>query len=120
VSGPPALASLGRYLLALLLTIAVEGGVAYLFGLRTRRQMLAVAAINTVTNPILNYVLLVLRFLGLDVTLGVVVLLEILVVVAEWRLLVYAVGMPNERSLFLSLLMNTASFLAGVLLIGSY
>ena len=116
MSGPSALASLGRYLLALLLTIAVEAGVAWLLGLRTRRGMLAVVAINTLTHPLLNYAILVLGFLGSDLTLRTILLLEALVVVVEWRLLAYACGLPNVRSFMLSLAMNAASFFAGVLL----
>jgi hypothetical protein len=108
-----------QYLLALFLTIAVEGGVAYLLGLRTRRHMLAIAAINTATHPILVYSLLVLGFLGLNVTLGVIVLLEILVVAVEWRLLVYLFGNPSGRLFLVSLLMNAASFMVGILLFWS-
>jgi hypothetical protein len=106
----------GRYLLALLLTIVVEAGVAWLLGLRTRRGLLAVVAINTLTHPILNYAILILGFLGSDLTLGTILLLEVLVVAAEWRLLAYACGLPGGRSFFISLMMNAASFLAGVLL----
>ena len=72
--------------------------------------------INLITNPILNYLLLVFGFLGIEVTLIRVSLLEILVVIAEWRLLVYVFGSPQKRLLILSILANAASFLAGVLL----
>ena len=107
---------MAQYLLALFLTIAVEAAVAYLFGLRTRRHMLGIAAINTVTHPILTYSFLVLGFLGFDVTVGAIIILEILVVVAEWRLLAYTFGLSDRRSFVLSFLINSASFLAGLLL----
>jgi hypothetical protein len=107
---------LGRVLLALLLTVAIEGGIAWLFGFRTGRSQLAVAMINVVTNPVLNVLLLVLAWLGVEVTLPFVALLEIPVVVAEWGLLVYAFGGPKGRRFVLSLAANAASFLAGVLL----
>jgi len=50
----------GRFLIALLLTVAIEGGIAWLFGFRTVSSQLAMAMINCITNPALNYVLLVL------------------------------------------------------------
>jgi hypothetical protein len=105
---------LGRYALSLLLTILIETGVAYLLGFRTRWYLLTVAVINVITNPVLNYLLLVLGWLGMDVTLALVIPLEILVAVAEWRLLVYVFGGPKGRLLILSVLANAASFLIGL------
>ncbi len=107
---------LSRYLLALALTLVSEGSIAYLFGLRKRQAVLAVAAINVMTNLILNYCLFLLGYLGVAVSFMLVVALEILVVVIEWRLLVYVFREPTERFLLLSIVANTASFLAGVLL----
>ncbi len=107
---------LGRYLLALLLTVAIEGAMAWCFGFRAWRAQLAVAMINCITNPALNLLLVALAWLGVNVRLPLVVLLEVGVVAAEWGLLVYAFGGPKRRLLALSLVANTASFLAGVLL----
>ena len=107
-----------RYLLALLLTVVIEDGIAWMFGYRTARLMLAVAMINCITNPALNFILLVLAWQGIDVTLVLVVLLEVLVVVVEWRLLVYVIGHPKGRLFILSLVANAASFLAGLLIFG--
>jgi membrane-bound ClpP family serine protease len=107
---------IGRYLVSLGLTLIIEGAVAYLLGFRKNHFFLALALINVITNPILNYLLLVLGFLGIEVTLIRVFLLEIAVVIAEWRLLVYAFGSPSRRFLILSILANAASFLAGVLI----
>ena len=109
---------LGTYLLALLLTLAVEGGVAYWLGLRKRQFLLTVAMINVSTFLPLNYLLLVLGSLGINVTLALVILLEMLVVVVEWRLLLYVVGYSNGRLFAISLLGNAASFLIGMLLFG--
>jgi hypothetical protein len=107
---------MAQYLLALCLTILVEAGIAFLLGLRTRRGMLAVAAVNTLTHPLLSFTLLALAFLGRDATLGMILLLELLIVAAEWRLLAYALGLANGRAFLISLAMNAASFLTGVLL----
>jgi hypothetical protein len=106
----------GRYLLALLLTLAIEGCVAWLFGFRTGRSQLVVAMINLITNPALNVFLLFLAWLGAKVTLLLIVPIEILVVLAEWGLLVYAFGGSKRRLLAQSLVANAASFVTGVLL----
>ena len=106
----------GRYLLALFLTIAIEGGVAYLLGLRKRQSMLAVLAINVITQPALNYLLLLLGYLNVNVTFTLILALEILVVLVEWQLLVYVLRAPKGRFLAVSFLANTLSFLVGLLL----
>jgi hypothetical protein len=107
---------LGRYLLALLLTVTIEVAVAWLFGFRTGRSLLAVAMINCITNPALNFLLLVLAWLGVIVRLPLVVLLKVLVVVFEWRLYLYVFGHPRGRLFLLSVMANAASFLAGLLI----
>lgn len=106
----------GRFLLALLLTLVLEAGVAWLFGFRSGRSQLTVALVNVITNPVLNVFLLLLAWLGVDVTLWLVTLLEVPVVLAEWGLLVYAFHGPGKRLLALSLTANGLSFLAGLLM----
>ncbi len=107
---------LARYLLALLLTIIVEGGIAYLLGFRERQYQLALALINVITNPALNYLILVLGYLGIHITFVLIAILEILVMIVEWQLLVYIFRGPKGRFLFISVLANAASFLVGLLL----
>ena len=107
---------LGRYLIALLLTLIIEGGIAYLLGLRTGRYILAVAMINVLTHVTLNYLLFVLGYLGVSASFMLIVVLEIGVVIVEWQLLVYVFREPRRRFLAVSILGNTASFLVGLLL----
>lgn len=106
---------LGRYLLALLLTLTIEAGVAWLLGLRKGPYLLVIALASMITHPALNYLLLVLGYLGVDATLGLVTILEIPVVVAEWQLLVYVFGNRSKYFFITSLLTNAASFLIGIL-----
>ncbi len=106
----------GRYLLALFLTLIIEGSIAYLLGLRTRQSLLAVAMINVITHVALNYLLLVLSYLGAGTSLALVIPLELGVVIAEWQMLAYALRAPQRRFLTISILANTTSFLVGVLL----
>src|SRR5512147_2771210 len=107
---------LGRYPLTLSLTVAIEGCIAYLLGFRTRQAMLAVALINVITHVILNYLLLVLSYLGMDTTFAFIAFLEVLVVLAEWQMLVYVFHNPKGCFLIMSTLANGTSFFVGVLL----
>lgn len=74
------------------------------------------AAINLITNPLLNYSLAALGYLGLTVSLLLVAILEIGIVLAEWRLLVYTFTEPRHRFLLTSILGNATSFGLGLLL----
>jgi hypothetical protein len=66
---------LARYLLALFLTLIIEGCVAYAMGFRERKYVLAVTVINVITHLILSYLLFVLGYLGVDVPLALIVVL---------------------------------------------
>ena len=111
---------LAGYLLALFLTLIIEGCVAYVMGFRERKYVLAVAVVNVITHLILNYLLLVLGYLGVTVPLALIVILEILVTVAEWQLLVYVFCNPKGRFLVMTLLGNTTSFLLGMLIFSAW
>ncbi len=102
---------------ALLLTLAVELAIAWLLGLRGRDQLLSIALINLVTNPLLNYLLLVNgHFHVFTQAKLLTVCLEAGVVLAEWSLLVWALRLRSARMLALSLAMNASSYFAGLLI----
>lgn len=102
---------------ALVLTIAVETPAALLLGLRNKHALLAVLIINVITNPALNFLVLLNDYLGLiSPAIILIVFLEITVVFVEWKLLVYTLRMKNRRAFIVSLILNTASFLAGILI----
>lgn len=104
------------YIEALVFTIIIEIAVAAAMGYRSRAQLQAVALINGLTNPALNFVIWVMMVQGIQVTVAAVLLLESIVVIVEWRLLAYFLRGSEARLLLLSLTMNTASFLTGELL----
>ena len=94
--------------------------MAAAFGLRSRQALLVVGAINVLTNPALNYVLLVAARLApagheLRVVVPVLAVGEIIVVLSEWRLLLWTLGGGRRRMLTLSAAMNAASFAVGLL-----
>ena len=110
----------------LLLTLAVELLVGVSFRL-SKRGLLALCCANLVTNPVLNLVLALSLgvtgyppsgpgLIGVAISYVAVVVLEVLVVVAEWMLLRWMLGTSEGSSrklLRLSLTANVASFVVG-------
>lgn len=93
--------------------------VAVALGLRTRRAVAAVACVNLLTNPLLNYCGWVLALAvnwpaSAASALGFLLPAEAVVIVIEWRLLLWALGGSSRRMLLISVAMNAASAAAGV------
>jgi len=104
-------------MIALLLTILIEWVVVIMFGFRERSIFFAVAAINLITNPILNYSILIIQSLNLfRVDFFVLLIFELVIVLVEWRMLVFSVCESAKKLLVLSLVMNLCSFASGLLL----
>jgi hypothetical protein len=109
---------------ALLVTLVAEVAVAAAFGLR-RSGLAAVALVSIITNPAMNLALLdgqggILPYGHDSGWLLAAVLLEVIVVVVEWRLLVWALKGSygdSRRMLQLSATMNLASVAAGIALL---
>ena len=99
--------------------MAIELPVAAALGLRTRQALSTVALVNLITNPLLN---LSGYLFGLLVdwddsplsALALLVPAELLIIVVEWRLLIWALGGDRRRLLIVSCAMNVASALAGL------
>lgn len=95
--------------------------MAAAFGLRTRQALLVVGVINVFTNPALNYALLLAARLApagheLRVVVPVLAAGEVIVFLAEWRLLLWTLGGGRRRMLALSAVMNGASLAVGLLI----
>src|SRR3989338_4957376 len=98
------------YLLTLLLTVAIEILVVSVFGYRNKFILLSIIFVNLITNPLLNYILWLNTSLGFFTTIITnLILLEILVVIAEWILLVFALRRSFKSLLLLSITMNLVS-----------
>ncbi len=102
---------------ALALTIFIETGVAWLLAYRRKTEIAAVICVNVITNPALNYFLLLKGVFGAaPATLLLVLFLEAGIVFVEWLLLWFALRRDPLKILFLSFAMNACSYLAGVIL----
>jgi hypothetical protein len=103
--------------LVLLLTIIVELIIACFFGYKKKSEIIVIICINIITNPVLNYLLLLNNhFSFVKLNLFVIPFLEIVVILVEWRLLVYVLSGKSGNLLILSLLMNFCSYVSGVLI----
>lgn len=108
------------FLTALILTILIEETVTFLLGYRHKNTFLVVSLVNVITNPVANYIVMINNIFNIirpDISL--VIILEILIVYVEWKILEYALPDQEKLSfLVLSIIMNLASFLTGILLFG--
>jgi hypothetical protein len=101
---------------ALILTIVIEAGIVWLLGWRRKSEIWAVVLINVITNPLLNYLILVnSHFQLISQTNALILCLEAVVIIAEWRLLAYVFRRRDKKLLWVAALINTASFLGGLI-----
>lgn len=110
-----------NFVIILFSTIIIEIITAYFLGYRKSNQILIIALINVITNPIINYILILNNFFHLITnTFFLVIILEIMIIVVEWRILNYAFSNTsyNLSFLTLSLSINISSFLIGTLIFG--
>lgn len=106
-----------NYLLALILTLISELTVLRLFGYKRKIELVSVILVNLITNPLLNYIFLSNNYFGfLTVNIFTILLMEFIVVLVEWRLLVFALEKNAIKLFVLSLVMNFCSFMLGVIL----
>ena len=102
---------------ALFFTIVIELVVAFLFGFRKKIELITIVLVNLVTNPILNYFLLVNDYFSFwPRSMVLIIFLEVLIVLLEWRLLVYVRLEKTKKLLLLSALMNFCSYVVGVII----
>jgi hypothetical protein len=99
------------FVFALVATLIIELPVALLLGLRSKLEIGAVVLVNVVTNLTLNSIL---RVIPAYQTREMLWMLEIVVVLAEWGLLYYALKEKPTKLFFVSLVMNACSFLVWV------
>jgi hypothetical protein len=109
---------LSSLFVALVLTEAIELIVAVLLGYG-KREIQAILAINVLTNPVLNYLLLVNSAYALvSVNFGIMFVLESIIILAEWKLLEYALNRSGNSILRLSIAANVSSYFFGVIFLG--
>jgi len=101
-------------ILPLVLTIIIEGLAAYFLGYKKRSQILAITAINAMTNPLINIIYQSYFYNSFPALL----VLELAVVLVEWALLIFVWRSREFKKLFfLFLAINASSFFIGLILV---
>jgi hypothetical protein len=107
-------------LIALVLTDLFEFATAYVLGYRVLQIYIVILLANFITNPALNLIMqLGLNFFPKNVASSWVILLEMLVVILEWRILTYVHPKRSKQMLLLSFAMNCTSFIGGIFIFGT-
>jgi hypothetical protein len=107
---------LNSFLFALGLTIIIELIVAVVFGYRNKISLLTVILINIITNPIANWIVVLNRATNTVSETILIVFVELAVVIVEWKLLTAILKKDSMKMFLLSLSMNAASYLFGLIL----
>ena len=102
-------------LFAVILTILVEGGLAYFF-LSSKSDLKLVILTQILTNLALNILLLINKYLEVFNRTFLLIILEFFVVIIE--ALIYKKGFQDKKinPYFLSLFLNLASFIFGLVI----
>ena len=103
---------IGELLLACLVTVIVETALFWLFGYRSRDEILVVVCTNVITNLLLN---LVLSGTFFSVSGRMIVLGELIVIAVETAIYTFAFGRFG-KVLALTILANVLSVFLGLLL----
>ena len=90
------------------ITIVIELFVAVALGYRKKNELLAVVAINFITNPLANILEIYVHISFIEL-----LFLEALIVLCEWRMLVWALDIETRKLLILSIVANLSSFVIG-------
>lgn len=107
-------------LFPLLITILIECMVVFLLGYRERLIYVVVVLANMITNPLLNYLLILVSSLGYAGIYNYIILpLELIVIFSEWRVFCYILKAEQTKLFILSVSVNTVSYLLGLLVMWS-
>ena len=108
---------LGYLLIPLILTIVVECGITLLL-FRKGEYTYYILLLNLLTNPLLNFIMLVyFSYIGMKFYYAVLYALEVVVVVAEGLLFAKLSGFKRWKALLLSLGLNGCSYAVGLVVL---
>lgn len=111
-------AAFNLLLVAFLITQLSELAVGFLFGFRRVHYFLVIFVVNLITNPALNYILLILYETGITISFLTLIIIELAVVLSETSLLIFALPKSNRlKILIFSPIANAVSFAAGLMLL---
>ncbi len=107
-----------RMLWSLLLTIIIELLLALLIGIRKNNDILNIIIINCITNPIINYIMMVIVYLFSNSAIVYLCLFffEIIVMYVEYKFYRNKLKFRKIDPLLLSALLNFSSLILGFII----
>ena len=102
----------------LLLTIIIELGIALLIGIEKKKDILNLIVINCITNPILNYIMMVVMYLTLNniIIYFLFFFFETMVIYLEYRFYRKKLMFKKIDLLLLSAVLNISSIILGFII----
>lgn len=89
-----------------------------MLGYRDKQLILIIVLVNMLTNPFMNFIAILLIYLGLQEFFYYLILpLELLLIPVEWMILSYALPGRKKQLFVLSAVMNSFSFIIGLLVL---
>ena len=103
--------------ISLLLTITIELSISLMLGINSHNDIRTIILVNICTNPIVVYIAKILKLLNNNIVyILILVLLEIIVVIVEFKLYNKYLKDYEKSKVILSLVNNMSSYLIGVLI----
>ena len=100
------------------LTIIIELGIALLLRIKEKKDILNLIVINCITNPILNYIMMVVVYLTSNnvIIYFLFFLFEIMVIDLEYRFYKKKLVFKKISLLLLSIMLNISSLILGLII----
>jgi len=107
-------------IISLGLTIIIECMLSFIIGIRNKEDMKVVVWANILTNPVVVYVANCVRLFNHPLIYdSIVIIMEIIVVIVEWRLYKKYLDFKGKSPLFISSINNIVSFSLGIIMSSS-
>lgn len=102
----------------LLLTIIIELAISLILGIKEKKDINNIIIINCITNPILNIILLIIMyFISNNIIIySLIFIFEIIVIYLEYLYYKNRIIFKNINILLFSIILNTISFMTGLII----
>ena len=110
---------ISKMLINLLLTIIIEIAIALILKVRNRKDIINIIIINCITNPIVNYFMLIVSYLISNniIIYTLLIVFELLVIYSEYKYYKNRLIYKKINPIFLSFIFNIISVSLGFILL---
>ncbi len=104
-------------IISLSLTLIIEIIISFALGIRNKIDIISIVFVNLLTNPLIVFIVNILRSLSNKIVLYIVILiLEVLVIIVEGKIFEKVLISKRINGIKLSIINNTTSFVLGVIM----